>query len=89
MEDEIEDLIQIKFNKKIIKITVEYENIRTYKITIKAKNLPLERGILTKTIIFSYDWLNNFTFDSNINQLYYEITNLLKKEGITNYEKFK
>ena len=82
MEDEIEERIQEKFDKHRIKILVEYENIRTYKITILCRHLPIELGLINKQIIFSYDWFNNFTFDSNIEQLYYEIKNLLEKENI-------
>lgn len=82
MEDEIEERIQKKFDKHKIKILVEYENIRTYKITILCRHLPIEQGIINKQIIFSYDWFNNFTFDSNIEQLYYEIKNILEKENI-------
>lgn len=82
MEDEIEERIQEKFDKHHIKILVEYENIRTYKITILCRHLPIEQGIINKHIIFSYDWFNNFSFDSNIEQLYYEIKNLLENENI-------
>lgn len=82
MEDEIEERIQEKFDKHYIKILVEYENIRTYKITVLCRHLPIEQGIINKQIIFSYDWFNNFTFDSNIEQLYYEIKNILEKENI-------
>lgn len=82
MEDEIEERIQEKFDKHHIKIMVEYENIRIYKITILCRHLPIESGIINKQIIFTYDWFNNFTFNSNIEQLYYEIKNILEKENI-------
>lgn len=85
MEYEIEESLQEKFNTKRIRINVEYESIRRYTITLLIRNLPLETGIVLKTIIFSYDWLNNYMFDSNIEQLYYEIKNILEKEGIYDY----
>ena len=82
MDEEIEERIQEKFKGTNIRILVEYENIRIYKITIIVKGLPIESGTIKKTIVFSYDWTANFTFDSNIQQLYYEIKNLLRKEGV-------
>lgn len=85
MEDEIEERIQEKFNKKDIKILVEYESIRNYKITIICRHLLIETGIINKTIIFTYNWFNNFTFDANIQQLYYEIKTLLIKEEVWKY----
>lgn len=82
MEDLIEEKIQEKFDMRKTRILVKYENIRKYEITIICRQLPIEKGLITKTIVFSYDWFNNFTFDSNIEQLYYEIKNLLEKENI-------
>lgn len=81
MEEEIEE--RLKERIKNIEIKVKYEKIRIYKI-ILTKRLPIESGLTTKTIIFYYDWLNNYTFDSNIEQLIYEIKSNCEREGIRN-----
>lgn len=82
MEEVIEEEIQSRFDKNKIKINVDYESIRTYKITITIKHMPIETGITIKHIVFTYDWFNNYTYSSNIEQLYYEIKNILIKENI-------
>ena len=86
MEKDIENEIQKRFPNFIIK--VEYSHIHTYKITIQINAIKLniktllDKNIIKKTIVFDYDFLNNYMFSSNIEQLYYEINNILKKEGV-------
>lgn len=87
METLIEETISERFNPEHLTIKVDYEYIRTYQITLICKHLPIESGLLTKTIVFSYNWTNNFMFSNNIEQLYYEIVSMLKKEGVWYYVK--
>lgn len=58
MDLEIEEKLQEKF--KSLKIEVRYVKIKMYSIKID-----------TKTIF--YEWKDNFTFDSNIEQISYYI----------------
>lgn len=58
MDLEIEEKLQEKF--KGLKIEVEYVKIKMYSIKID-----------TKTIF--YEWKDNFTFDTNIEQISYYI----------------
>lgn len=58
MVEKIEETLQEKF--KNLKIEVEYVKIKMYSIKID-----------TKTIF--YEWKDNFTFDSNIDQIIYYI----------------
>lgn len=58
MDLEIEEKLQEKF--KSLKIEVRYVKIKMYSIKIG-----------TKTIF--YEWKDNFTFDSNIEQISYYI----------------
>lgn len=79
MEEEIEERLKERIKK--IGIEVKYDKIRIYKIKL-TKRLPIESGLTNKTIIFYYDWSSNYSFDSNIEQLIYEIKNICEREGV-------
>ena len=81
---DLENYIEIELNKRFpnIKILIKYEPIHKYRITLICTHLPLETGIIRKTIVFAYDFMNNYMVSSNINQMEIEIKNILKKEGV-------
>ena len=87
MVEEIQEKLQEYY--KDIRIDVEYESIRKYKI-ILIKNMSIEEykttilkskknnGIIKKSVTFYYDWQINFTFSANIEQIKYLINKYFK-----------
>lgn len=72
MVEEIQEKLQELYST--IQIEVEYLEIQKYKITlIKYTNTILKdnknNDIIKKSVTFEYNWQNNFTFSSNIEQI--------------------
>lgn len=84
MELEIQEALQNHYvEQDKIKIIVEYEDIRKYKIEIIFKDYKkkiLKSYIIRKSYQFYFNWIVQFTFASNISQLVYMIDKILKEE---------
>lgn len=65
MVEEIQEKLQENYTN--IQIEVEYVEIRKYKIKLLKK--VLNHNIIKRSVTFEYNWQNNFTFSSNIEQI--------------------
>ena len=74
MSEDIKESLEAYFPN--IEIEVEYIYIRKYKIKLLKK--VSKHNIIKKSIIFEYNWNNNWTFSSNIEQIKYSINKYFK-----------
>lgn len=75
MSEEIEE----KLSKYYKNITVEYDSLKTYKITIVLKG-SIKTGIIKTVLIFYYKWQDISTFSANIDLIRYNINKFIKGE---------
>lgn len=75
MSEEIEEGLK-KYYKNVI---VEYDSLKTYKITIVLQG-NIKTGIIKTILIFYYKWQDNSTFSVNIEMIKYSIDKILEGE---------
>lgn len=75
MSEEIEE----RLNKYYKNVTVEYDSLKTYKITIVLQG-NIKTGIIKTILIFYYKWQDNSTFTTNIELIKYSIDKILEGE---------
>lgn len=75
MSEEIEE----RLNKYYKNVTVEYDSLKTYKITIVLQG-NIKTGIIKTILIFYYKWQDNPTFSVNIEMIKYSIDKILEGE---------
>lgn len=75
MSEEIEEGLK-KYYKNVI---VEYDSLKTYKITIVLQG-NIKTGIIKTILIFYYKWQDNSTFSANIEMIKYSIDKILEGE---------
>lgn len=74
MSEDIQESLEAYFPN--IDIEVEYIDIRKYKIKLLKK--VKKDNIIKKSVTFEYNWSNNWTFSSNIEQIKYSINKYFK-----------
>ena len=75
MSEEIEEGLK-KYYKNV---TVDYDSLKTYKITIVLQE-NIKTDIIKTILIFYYKWQDNSTFSANIEIIKYSIDKILENE---------
>ena len=73
MSEDIQESLEAYFPN--IEIEVEYIDIGKYKIKLLKK---VSKHNIKKSVSFEYQWSNNWTFSSNIEQIKYSINKYFK-----------